>query len=175
MTFLSDVIIWWRLQYFSAALLSFHVSLMPATNKQRLPSAAAPSHLFVHFAITCRQMVWVWVLPPLANIRYAFNLSHILMVDCVDRQLGRSVAVPLALCLLPYLFDLIQAMKKLAPSGPGKIKKSSKEFYDGWSQMRMLRLRSGKLSGGCMSDNKLYYITFQSLHFSLCLVLSWEI
>lgn len=49
------------------------------------------------------------------------------MGDGVDRHLGRSVEVPLALCLLPYLFDWIQVMKQLAPSGPEQIKKRKKK------------------------------------------------
>lgn len=51
-------------------------------------------------------------LSPAANIRHALNLSHILMDDSVDRPFANCRAIPLTLCLLPYLFDWIQEMRQ---------------------------------------------------------------
>jgi len=45
-----------------------------------------------------------------------FNLSHILMDDSVDRQFANCQDIPLAFCLLAYLFGWILGMKQLAPA-----------------------------------------------------------
>lgn len=50
--------------------------------------------------------------PPHANIRHALNLSHILMDGGAGGRFADSWAIPLTLCLLRYLFDLIQGMRQ---------------------------------------------------------------
>lgn len=37
------------------------------------------------------------------------------MDDSVDRQFAKCRTIPLALCLLPYLFDWIQGMGQIGP------------------------------------------------------------
>lgn len=81
--------------------------------RQRLYLSPFPPSL--RCVITRRQMVWVWALPPHANIRHALNLSHILMDDRVDRQFANCRTIPSALCLLPYLFDWIRGMRQIGP------------------------------------------------------------
>lgn len=90
MNFLSDVIIWWRLRYCQGCH-TLCLDSLNTHNKQRAPWTVAavlpfPLPFPVHCVITRRQMVWVWVLPPHANIRHALNVSHILIEARTDRQ-----------------------------------------------------------------------------------------
>lgn len=129
--FLSDAIIWWRLRYYRGRRSLLFVSLN-THNKQRVLSAATLLPFTLSLALCVAWLhadTWFEFEPCRlrANIRHALNLSHILMDDRVDRQFANCLTIPLALCLLPYLFDWIQGMR------PARKRQRKWEGYDGWT------------------------------------------
>ena len=79
------------------------------------------------YTITHRQMVWVWVLPPHANIRDVLNLSHILMDGRADREYANCRAVPLASSVYYRIYLTgFKEWGKLAP-----VRRRQRK-WDGW-------------------------------------------
>lgn len=117
---------------------------------------------YAAFRVFSNKLFPRWFKFAFANIRHAFNLSHIFRT-----QTG---SVPPALCLLPYLFDWIWGMK--APARKGRTERDGpNERPCFW----LLRLRSGELSRACLSDIKCHYIT-ATTNMQLCSgILKWHV
>lgn len=96
------------------------------------PSAVLHLSPFLSFVFPCRQMVWVGALPPPANIRPAFHLSHILMDDSI-RQGVCTLRAPFSrsvYCLI-YLTGFMEWSSRLQHEQGRESKKGMNSTISG--------------------------------------------